>query len=762
MELKARRARRESLGFVCGRRDLPTQPFLVRHGLMSMRLDQFAHFIARSGNPSHCALIRQVDHDTNSSVQEAITSLRYLGYKCIHISTCDVPDSRHHEQQGIVSPPVNFCRNHFTDESGLLDAERLVKFIAQSAQRWRDECSSGIVIFLENGDLASYERNVAKLSELEHELEAFVEQERASVVCIWNATSASPAMSLHCTNMHHSVFREGLTIEKKPHSRLNVVDVTKTGFENATTLKLALRASGEFIWDWDLANDTVRCDAGLTKLLGLAETTSEYFSDSWLVHVSPDHLPHVQVEMQRHLRGETHQFCIEYPTCTAEGTQRWILNRGKVVAHDSSGSPVRFLGTCADITQCKKYESKLVLDRNDLQAEIERRNKELIRANRSLRKEIEERKRITCALRKNNERLRLATQATRDGLYDWDIVANDFWCSEAYKTLLGQVPRLSDGAWLERVHKMDRNAVDRDTKQALSGRQLTYVLEYRCELANGGWGQLLDHGVIVRDATGHAIRVVGAVTDVTKLKLAEDTAKLSERLASIGTLASGFAHEINNPIGTILLAAENGLRSGDCRNDAMVRKSLERIVEDARRCGRITKDLMTFARFEPFEKRHEDLASVIGKAVQLTERYARQKTGVIKFSVDSQIPPLLMKPLEIQQAIVQLIRHSLDSTARGATVTVEAKSENEFVRIDLTVDGPEVSSSHPFQVPDPFCTTNQNFDHPSSGLGVVYDIVQAHGGTIQIAFNSNGGAAVQILLPVNPLPRATREEHQNE
>jgi two-component system, sensor histidine kinase and response regulator len=146
-------------------------------------------------------------------------------------------------------------------------------------------------------------------------------------------------------------------------------------------------------------------------------------------------------------------------------------------------------------------------------------------------RDITERKQAEEAIRESNERFRIVTKATNDAVWDWDLKTNKVWCSEGVLTLFGYLLEKDEADpawWLERIHPEDRAAVEAFFFDVVRGKKLTWVDEYRFRCADGSYKDVYDRGYVLRDSEGRAVRMIGAMLDITARKRAEEALRESE------------------------------------------------------------------------------------------------------------------------------------------------------------------------------------------------------------------------------------------
>ncbi|MFH1747973.1 MAG: ATP-binding protein [Planctomycetota bacterium] len=247
-------------------------------------------------------------------------------------------------------------------------------------------------------------------------------------------------------------------------------------------------------------------------------------------------------------------------------------------------------------------------------------------------------------------------------------------------------------------------------------------------------------------------QVAGTISvwrDMTTFRHTQERLQRSERLASIGTLAAGIAHEINNPVGGILLSAQGALDElADPRDSDFVRKCLQEITDDARRCGQIIRSVMRFARQEPTEKWPHDINALVKRAAHLTYETVEHRGGQMKLSLGENLPVVAVNPTEFEQVLVNLIHNALDAGGERIKINLRTEAGKGCVRVSVSDNGPGMSTQEMEHVFDPFYTTRQETGGTGLGLSVVHGIVQAHGGTISIESTLERGTRFVVEFPV--------------
>lgn len=220
----------------------------------------------------------------------------------------------------------------------------------------------------------------------------------------------------------------------------------------------------------------------------------------------------------------------------------------------------------------------------------------------------------------------------------------------------------------------------------------------------------------------------------------------SERLASVGRLASGLAHEVGNPLGAI--AGFAALARGKLRAAAPeVEDLLARIESEAGRIDRLLRDMLDFARPAPPVCVPIALRPPVESALRLAKVQPRFQGVEVELVLPEGLPPVLADEARLAQVLLNLFLNAGDATGGRGRVRVEAEQADAGVEIRVADDGPGIAPQHLPQIFDPFFTTKAPGAGTGLGLAVSHRVLEAMGGRIEAANDASGGAVFRVWLP---------------
>ena len=386
-------------------------------------------------------------------------------------------------------------------------------------------------------------------------------------------------------------------------------------------------------------------------------------------------------------------------------------------------------------------------------------------------------------LRENNKRQELALSGTGLGLWDWHIesdreIANDEWIK-----MLGYKPNeiipMTDN-WEKAIHPSDFKTVSGKLKAHLTGDTDLYEVDYRIKTAGGDWKWIRTRGKVFEwDEAGNPARMIGVHQDINEIRVKEDQLIQADKMASLGTLVSGMAHEINNPNNFIMINTprlkkiwadilhimdQHSKENGDFHiigfpYSVMREKFLQTcddIMEGSRRIDLIVNDL------KKYSKRGDDTTfeivrvnDVIKAALNMLNNQIKNATRRFLFH-PTEVPNIYANSQYIEQIVINLIQnscHSLRSPNEAIDVKTyvlneKADSDDEVrVVIEVRDEGIGITQENITRIFDPFFTTKRGQGGTGLGLSVCNRLIHLMGGEIEFDSVYGKGSTAKVILP---------------
>jgi signal transduction histidine kinase len=241
------------------------------------------------------------------------------------------------------------------------------------------------------------------------------------------------------------------------------------------------------------------------------------------------------------------------------------------------------------------------------------------------------------------------------------------------------------------------------------------------------------------------------VKDISELKAWEVRMLQAERLAAMGKLAGEIAHEINNPLGGIMLYAN--LLKEDITPGSPEWKNIKKIIRLASKCRMIAKGLLNFGRSSPKTTESVDLNLVIQEMFSLIEDHKIFARVRSRFNLDTNLPHIMGDKGQIEQVVMNLIINAGEAMKGSGELVVETMCEDrpaKSVVLKVKDTGPGISEDVAQKIFEPFFTTKSPGRGTGLGLSITHGIVQRHGGKINVLPRSEGfGTCFEVVLPLN-------------
>jgi PAS domain S-box-containing protein len=373
---------------------------------------------------------------------------------------------------------------------------------------------------------------------------------------------------------------------------------------------------------------------------------------------------------------------------------------------------------------------------------------------------ITERRQMEKELRESTEKYETLIKNIPVTIYSAlpDETATMVFISDRWRDWTGYSPQdfyRDRRAWPKSVHPEDLARATRAYVKAYQKKK-EYVFEYR--IIHKDTGQVYyvrDHGIPIKDEKGNVIRFDGIITNITEHRQLEaekaeleERAQITSRLASLGQLATGLAHEINNPL-TAVVNCSYVLMQKDLPED--VGENLKTIYHGAQRAADIVGRLLAFAGQQEPERSYTDVNKLVEAAIAL-RAYEMEATNIkVATRLAPDLPRTMADAGQLQQVFLSITLNAeveMRLAHGGGRLMVKTKRADDGIRISFKDDGPGIAREYLTRIFDPFFTTREVGQGTGLGLTLCHRIVTEHGGRIYARSRPGKGATIIVELPI--------------
>jgi PAS domain S-box-containing protein len=427
------------------------------------------------------------------------------------------------------------------------------------------------------------------------------------------------------------------------------------------------------------------------------------------------------------------------------------ISGSAVAMRDEDGKLSGVVLAFQDVTQRRAFERELQKSNERLEERVWERTQELRRSNEGLTAEMDERRQVERRLRDSEMKFRSISDSASEAILVMDSGGKIIYANRSATALFGQPERRLVGTdFRTLIAESDRPLLDEIVQARAAGSPAPFVecrgldaagREFPVELSISTWW-----------SEGKTY-LAAILRDEGERKRLEAMLFRSEKLAAMGRMAAGIAHEFATPLAVIRGYAEMAMNKAG--KQAEIKPLLEMIMKQVIRCGDMTQTLLTFSRKgkDPAKKLF-DLKDAVLPALLLVESQARVKTVQIKKNLDDKPIEVAGHPDQIQQVVINLAENAFDAMPQGGTLTVETKRistpSGPGVRLTFADTGSGVPPELQEKIFEPFFTTKSEKKGTGLGLWIVREIVTQHGGTVRCTARPNEGTAFLIELPLAP------------
>jgi PAS domain S-box-containing protein len=390
-----------------------------------------------------------------------------------------------------------------------------------------------------------------------------------------------------------------------------------------------------------------------------------------------------------------------------DGTAAVFLDSSRAV-WDTSGNIIRYQGTLVDITEKRTMERQLAQ-----QEEFRRR----------------------------------LLESFPDLILVVDTEGRFTFVSSRVRDLLGYKPEEMLG---KKITELEDSSAEMAAlyRMVVSGQQAFGSAEYAAHHRDGSWRTMRAAGSHLSDGEGTISGVIFSVRDITVERKLEQQVVQSERLAAMGAMIGGVAHELNNPLTSILGVSE---LLQDTENNETTRKQLAMLQQQARRAAEIVQNLTYFSRPPAPGKSRINLVEVVERTLNLHTYSLRKNNITVDFLRQDGLPYASGDPHQLMQVFLNLILNAeqaiREARDRG-TLRIRMGRGEGSVWVSFHDDGPGISKENLPRIFDPFYTTKRPGRGTGLGLSICKSVMKEHQGNIEAANAADGGAVFTVTLPV--------------
>jgi PAS domain S-box-containing protein len=493
-------------------------------------------------------------------------------------------------------------------------------------------------------------------------------------------------------------------------------------------LARALEGSSDGFWDIDVKGRRVLVSARYNQIIGRPPEMANVPLDELIGIIEPEDQAQIRVDMAALRSGEQDRFAWEYRVRVPGKGLRWVQSRGKVAERDPAGVAARISGTLTDIHERKSYE---------------------------------------WSLRESEARFRLLANETPIGIFQANAEGAPIFVNRTLLAMTGTSEHDVHGpSAFDVIHPEDRERALRAWRNAVS-RGNPYSDEYRFLTPAGRIVWVRAIGKPVRDESGALTGFVGALVDVTEPRALQLQLSIASRLAALGTLVAGVAHELNNPLAATLAEQGVGIEitrevQAHLRQDAALdrveeSRRLDEVVdalreaqESGQRIARIVRDLTTYGR--------PDSGRARTRLVDVMEGASRWLPAFVRAAATLQVedagaPEVVVAKGQMEQVVVNLVTNAAHATPPGrhGAITVRVgPGAPGMARLEVVDQGVGMEPSLLERIFDPFFTTRVTGKGMGLGLAICQSIVVSHGGTLTVQSEVGKGSTFRVELPAAP------------
>ncbi len=481
---------------------------------------------------------------------------------------------------------------------------------------------------------------------------------------------------------------------------------------NEERFQLLAKATKDAIWDWDLLTNKLWWGQGFETLFGFRREEVEPTIDSWTSRVHPEEREAIVVDVQRVIASGEASWSGEYRFRRQDGSYAYVLDRGYIL-RDAEGKAIRMIGGITDMSERREAEEKL------------------------------------------RDQATLLDKA-QDAILVRDLEHRILYWNKSAERLYGWTAEEAMNRLVSELFYKDTTAFQTATEATLKEGEWVGEIEQRTKqgediIVEGRW-------TLVRDKQGQPKSILAINTDITQRKKLEQQFLRAQRMESIGTLAGGIAHDLNNVLAPIIMSIDL-LKLEETNAERL--RMLEMIEGSASRGAAMVGQVLSFARGLEGRRIEVQARHLIRDIIKIANETFPKNIQVLS-RTDKDLWLLKADPTQLHQVLLNLCVNARDAMPDGGQITITAENmqvdaqyaamniearEGPYVKIEVEDSGTGIPKAIIEKIFDPFFTTKEVGKGTGLGLSTVQAIIKSHGGFIRVYSEPGMGAKFRIYLP---------------
>ncbi|TDN85874.1 PAS domain S-box-containing protein [Salegentibacter sp. 24] len=488
------------------------------------------------------------------------------------------------------------------------------------------------------------------------------------------------------------------------------------------------KATEDAIYDWDVVNNELKWGDGFYKMLDLDRENGKFPLEKWSERIHHDNINEVNKSLEKSLEDKSkNKWSSEYLFRKNNGTYLDIIENGYIIRNDT-GEPLRMIGVLRDITDLKAYEKEL---------------------------------------KSANERYRYVTKATSDAIWDYDIEQGTVFWGGGFETLFGYnlekiKPDLSPR--YENIHPDDLRRTIKSFLDVIESGDTIWEEEYKYRNVHGEYLDIFDRGFVVRDKKGKAVRMVGAMQDISRkkqyeislTKLNEDLKKRAKELvisnAELEQFAYVASHDLQEPLRMVTSFLTQLEKKYAEVLDEKALLYIDFAVDGAKRMRQIILDLLEFSRVGRTEDKLEELA--LNEILEEIKHLYRKRIEERNVRIISGNLPVIKAPKSpIRQVFQNLISNAIKYSKEDVhpEIAIEFKEIQDFWEFSIKDNGIGIAEEYFDRIFVIFQRLHRREEYSGTGMGlaVTKKIIENLGGKIWLESLEGEGSTFHFTISKN-------------